>query len=172
MLTVEAGSGWWLTSPKRRLEEKETRQCVWERDSTTQVLLLSSELALNEGEKWQNTPLNSSSFCLSGFPYPCIFVSLLSFLLTLPIVTFLSRAANTKAKWLYMLYSSCIKWECDRCITCCPWGIYRNFNNNQDMLLFFTLLGPFCPFVTVYTCMNVVSNIQDIFAMSLLYMSN
>lgn len=33
MLTVEAGSGWWLTSLKQRLEEKENRQCVCEGDS-------------------------------------------------------------------------------------------------------------------------------------------
>lgn len=162
MLTVEAGSGWWLTSLKQRLEEKENRQCVCEGDSkwTLKCSLLNYTCSplvsfLSMGERNDKTPpLIPISFCLSRFPSSYIFVSLLPSFLTLPIVTFLSSAANTKAKWLYVLYSSCIKWLCDRFITCCPQGIYRNCNNKQCMLQFFTLVGPFCGLVSVYMCMQ------------------
>ncbi len=146
--------------------------CVRERERESEWTLKCSLLNntcsppvsfLSMGERNDKTPLLIPiSFCLSRFPSSCISVSLLPSLLTFPIVTFLSRAANTKAKWLYMLYSSCIS----ECVTDVLLAVHEGFIGisiiTRVCCNFSHLWDLFYHFVTVYTCMNVVSNIHDI----------
>jgi len=87
-------------------------------------------------KKRQDSPLIQISSHLLVFHFPALLC--LSFL---PFT--LSQSVNAEAKCLYMAYSSCIKWVCDRFITCCSQGIYRNFNNKQDMLQFLVLEEPY-----------------------------